>query len=39
MKKNKANESPFGIFPVATWTLAIGMVVTFIALLYIQYLM
>jgi hypothetical protein len=35
---NPAYESPFDIFPIATWTLAIGVVVTFIALLYINFL-
>jgi hypothetical protein len=35
---NPSYESPFNIFPIATWTLAIGVVVTFIALLYINFL-
>jgi hypothetical protein len=32
-------ESPFDIFPVATTVLGIGVVVTLLALIYIQFLM
>jgi hypothetical protein len=32
------DESPFDIFPVATWVLAIGLVVTIIAVAYLEFL-
>jgi hypothetical protein len=35
---NPSYESPFDIFPVATTVLAIGIAVTLIALIYINYL-
>jgi len=37
--RNKHLDSPFDHMPVATWVLAIGIVVAFAALIYINYLM
>ncbi len=35
---NPSYESPFDVFPVATTVLGIGIVVTFAALIYINFL-
>jgi hypothetical protein len=34
---NKSHESPFDIFPVATWVLVVGVPLTALILIYLQY--
>jgi hypothetical protein len=38
VERNPVYESPFDIFPVATWVLVVGVLFTIAALIYLQYL-